>query len=60
MAAVEARLAELGIELPEVAPPVAAYVPAVVSGSSVYTSGQLPLMSSPAVTYHCGVDVGAA
>ncbi|NUT58257.1 MAG: RidA family protein [Agromyces sp.] len=42
MAAVEARLAELGIELPEVAPPVAAYVPAVVSGSYVYTSGQLP------------------
>ena len=42
MAAVEARLAELGIELPEVAPPVAAYVPAVVSGSYVHTSGQLP------------------
>ena len=42
MAAVEARLAELGLVLPEVAPPVAAYVPAVVSGSYVYTSGQLP------------------
>lgn len=42
MAAVEARLAELGIVLPEVAPPVAAYVPAVVSGSYVHTSGQLP------------------
>ncbi|HEU0182813.1 MAG TPA: RidA family protein [Agromyces mariniharenae] len=45
MAAVEARLAELGIELPEVAPPVAAYVPAVVSGSYVYTSGQLPFIA---------------
>ena len=44
MAAAEARLAELGIELPEVAPPVAAYVPAVVSGSYVYTSGQLPFV----------------
>jgi enamine deaminase RidA (YjgF/YER057c/UK114 family) len=42
MAAVEARLAELGIELPDVAPPVAAYVPAVTTGSYVYTSGQLP------------------
>ncbi|WP_217182661.1 RidA family protein [Streptomyces sp. AC495_CC817] len=37
-----ARLAELGIELPPVAPPVAAYVPAVVHGGLVYTSGQLP------------------
>lgn len=41
----EARLAELGIELPDVAPPVAAYVPAVVTGSYVYTSGQLPFVS---------------
>lgn len=38
----EARLAELGIALPEVAAPVAAYVPAVRSGRYVYTSGQLP------------------
>jgi len=36
-----ARLAELGIELPEVAPPVAAYVPAVRTGNLVYTSGQV-------------------
>ena len=42
MAGFEARLAELGIELPDVAPPVAAYVPAVVTGGYVYTSGQLP------------------
>ncbi|ALX65534.1 RidA family protein [Microbacterium sp. XT11] len=39
---VSARLAELGIELPAVAAPVAAYVPAVVHGDLVYTSGQLP------------------
>ncbi|PVE94927.1 RidA family protein [Microbacterium sp. TPD7012] len=39
---VSARLAELGIELPAVAAPVAAYVPAVVHDGLVYTSGQLP------------------
>lgn len=38
-----ARLAELGLTLPPVAPPVAAYVPAVKTGNYVYTSGQLPL-----------------
>lgn len=41
---VEGRLADLGIALPDVAAPVAAYVPAVVSGSHVYTSGQLPFV----------------
>ena len=39
-----ARLAELGIRLPAVAAPVAAYVPAVRSGSLVFTSGQLPFI----------------
>jgi enamine deaminase RidA (YjgF/YER057c/UK114 family) len=38
------RLAELGLTLPSVAPPVAAYVPAVKTGSYVYVSGQLPLV----------------
>ena len=38
-----ARLAELGLELPPVVPPVAAYVPAVRSGDLVFTSGQLPM-----------------
>jgi len=38
------RLAELGLALPAVAAPVAAYVPAVRTGSYVYTSGQLPLV----------------
>ncbi|MFZ4371944.1 MAG: RidA family protein [Mycobacterium sp.] len=42
---VSARLAELGITLPEVAKPLAAYVPAVRTGNLVYTSGQLPLQS---------------
>ena len=38
------RLAELGLTLPAVAAPVAAYVPAVRSGNLVWTSGQLPLV----------------
>ena len=42
--AVESRIAELGLELPAVAAPVAAYVPAVVTGSWVHTSGQLPFV----------------
>lgn len=45
MGAVEARLAELGIDLPDVVPPVAAYTPAVVDAGHVYTSGQLPMVS---------------
>jgi enamine deaminase RidA (YjgF/YER057c/UK114 family) len=40
-----ARLAELGLELPEVVPPVASYVPAVQSGVYVYTAGQLPIVN---------------
>ncbi|WP_343599566.1 RidA family protein [Mycobacterium sp.] len=40
-----ARLAELGVELPEVATPLASYVPAVRSGRLVYTSGQLPMQA---------------
>ncbi|BDT92947.1 MULTISPECIES: RidA family protein [Nocardia] len=40
----EKNLAELGITLPPVVPPVAAYVPAIRTGSFVYTSGQLPFV----------------
>ena len=39
----EERLAELGLQVPEVAKPVASYIPAVRSGSQVFTSGQLPM-----------------
>ena len=42
MSAVADRLAALGLAVPSVAPPVAAYVPAVRSGNLVFTSGQLP------------------
>lgn len=38
-----AKLAELGLKLPDVTPPLAAYVPAVRTGNHVYVSGQLPL-----------------
>lgn len=57
---VSARLAELGIELPPVAAPVAAYVPAVVHGGLVYTSGQLPFVDGalPA-TGKVGAEVSA-
>lgn len=44
MAAPSERLSELGLELPAVAAPVAAYVPAVRDGDIVYTSGQLPFV----------------
>ena len=44
MATVEERLAAMGLTVHEVVPPVAAYVPAVVTGRYVYTSGQLPFV----------------
>ncbi len=43
MSGPHARLAELGLTLPEAVPPVAAYVPAVQSGQHVFVSGQLPI-----------------
>jgi enamine deaminase RidA (YjgF/YER057c/UK114 family) len=39
---IEERMRELGLELPAVVAPVAAYVPAVITGNHVFTSGQLP------------------
>jgi enamine deaminase RidA (YjgF/YER057c/UK114 family) len=45
MSAPEERLASMGLEVPEIAKPVAAYVPAVRSGNHVFTSGQLPMRS---------------
>jgi enamine deaminase RidA (YjgF/YER057c/UK114 family) len=54
----EERLAALGLAVPEVAKPVAAYVPAVRSGSYVYTAGQLPLRSGELVaTGKVGAEV---
>ena len=50
MGVVEARLAELGLTLPDVAAPLAAYVPAVQSGGLVWTSGQLPFVRGALAT----------
>lgn len=44
MSTVEERLTELGFTVPEVVPPVAAYVPALRDGNYIYTSGQLPMV----------------
>jgi enamine deaminase RidA (YjgF/YER057c/UK114 family) len=44
------RLTELGITLPSVVPPVAAYVPAARTGSLVYTAGQLPMVNGKLTT----------
>lgn len=54
------RLAEIGVRLPQVVPPVAAYVPAVRSGSHVYVSGQVPVVNRklPA-TGKVGAEVSA-
>ncbi|MCW1249672.1 RidA family protein [Acaricomes phytoseiuli] len=49
VSAVERRLAELGQELPEAPAPLASYVPAVISGDLVFTSGQLPLVGGKLV-----------
>ncbi len=44
MGAVTDRLAALGLAVPELVPPIAAYVPAVLDGSRVYVSGQVPVV----------------
>ena len=60
MSAVEDRLSELGLTVPEVVPPVAAYVPVVREGDLVFTSGQLPMVDgSLAATGKVGAEVDA-
>jgi enamine deaminase RidA (YjgF/YER057c/UK114 family) len=54
----EARLAAVGLTVPDVVKPVAAYVPAVRTGSYVYTSGQLPMTGGALVaTGKVGAEV---
>ena len=56
----EGRLAALGLTLPTVTPPLAAYVPAVRSGNFVYTAGQIPVVDGQLLaTGKVGADVGA-
>ena len=53
-----ARLEQLGVVLPQVAAPLAAYVPAVRTGNLVYTSGQLPIEGGKlAATGKVGAEV---
>lgn len=55
------RLRELGIQLPEVAKPLAAYVPATRVGNQIWTSGQLPLVDGTIrVTGRLGAGVSLA
>jgi enamine deaminase RidA (YjgF/YER057c/UK114 family) len=55
---IQARLEQLGITLPEVAAPLAAYVPAVRTGNLVYTAGQLPSEAGKLVqTGKVGADI---
>lgn len=64
MSRVEQRLAELGIELPVVAAPVANYVPATRSGRTIYISGQLSNDQNGGITgtvgQDCSLEVGVA
>jgi enamine deaminase RidA (YjgF/YER057c/UK114 family) len=56
----QARLAALGLTLPSVTPPLAAYVPAVRTGDYVYTSGQLPVVDGQLLaTGKVGAEVSA-
>ncbi|MGX7894007.1 RidA family protein [Tsuneonella sp. HG222] len=54
---IAARLAELGIELPTPAAPVASYVPVVIAGTMAHVSGQLPFLDGKLVTGRLGEDV---
>ena len=59
--AIEGRLKELGIVLPQAAAPAANYVPYVISGNLLYLSGQLPMENGKiGVTGHLGRDVDVA
>lgn len=54
---IEQKLAELGLELPQPAAPVASYVPAVEIGGLLYISGQLPFVDGKVVTGRLGENV---
>ncbi len=54
---IEQKLAELGLELPQPAAPVASYVPAVEVGGLLYISGQLPFVEGKVVTGRLGENV---
>jgi enamine deaminase RidA (YjgF/YER057c/UK114 family) len=59
-AEIDAKLAELGLTLPQAAAPVAAYVPVVIAGGLAYVSGQLPFIGSDFVKGRLGENVSLA
>jgi enamine deaminase RidA (YjgF/YER057c/UK114 family) len=50
MGIIEARLIELGIQIPDVPKPVAAYIPAKKTGNLVFTAGQLPMVNGELIS----------
>jgi len=54
---IEARLAEMGLELPEAPAPAANYVPFVISGDLVFVSGQIPKIGDRLITGKLGADM---
>ena len=56
-AAIDCKLAAMGLQLPEPAAPVAAYVPVVIAGGLAYVSGQLPFVDGKLVTGRLGANV---
>ena len=54
---IDARLAELGITLPEPAAPVAAYVPVVIAGGLAYVSGQVSIANGQRISGRLGEDM---
>ncbi len=56
-AAIACKLAAMGLQLPEPAAPVAAYVPVVIAGGLAYVSGQLPFVDGKLVTGRLGANV---
>ena len=58
MSSIDERLAELGLVIPDVAAPAGAYVPAIATGTLVFTAGQLPFVDGALpVTGKVGADV---
>jgi len=54
---IDARLADLGLSLPQAAAPIASYVPVVEAGGLLHVSGQLPFRDGTVVTGRLGEDV---